>query len=107
MNGNNVAADALATLVYPGLAAICFLWVHIGFARFMRPRRVNDALLTLTAVFATATFSLLSLSTGLFIILDFLQVRLAIRLGWLVVLMLALWFSIEYLRRQHANYRRR
>lgn len=104
---NDTITESLATLVYPGLAAVCFLWTHIGFARFMHSRRVNDALLTLTAVFATATFSLLSLSTGLFIILDFLQVRLAIRLGWLVVLMLALWFSIEYLRRQHANYRRR
>lgn len=101
----NVWSDALATLVYPGLAAVSFFWAHIGVARLIRTRRINDALLVLLAAFAAATFTLLALSTGLFVFLDFLQARLAIRLGWLVVLILSLWLSVDFMKRQHANYR--
>lgn len=101
----DVWSDALATLVYPGLAAISLFWAHIGVARLLRTRRINDAILVLLAAFTAATFTLLALSTGLFMFLDFLQVRLAIRLGWLVVLLLSLWLSVDFIKRQYANYR--
>ena len=101
----DVWSDALATLVYPGLGAISLFWAHIGLARLLRTRRINDAILVLLAAFTAATFTLLALSTGLFMFLDFLQVRLAIRLGWLVVLLLSLWLSVDFIKRQYANYR--
>lgn len=38
----DVWSDALATLVYPGLAAVSLFWAHIGVARLIRTRRIND-----------------------------------------------------------------
>lgn len=99
--------EALATVVYPGLAAVCLLWVHVGLARWWSARRLLDLLLMLTATMATATFVLLSLSTGLFVLVEFAQLRLAIRLGWLATLLAAIWLGVEYLRQQHATYQQR
>jgi hypothetical protein len=107
MNQVDLLPEALATIVYPGLAAIGLLWVHVGVARWWRSRRMSDLLWVVTATFATATFVLLSLSTGLFILFDFLQLRLAIRFGWLATLLSSIWLTVEYLRRQHANYQQR
>jgi hypothetical protein len=99
--------EALATVVYPGLAAVSLFWVHVGVARLVRSRQMTDVLLLLAAAFATATFVLLALSTGLFVLFDFLQLRLAIRLGWLAVLVVTLLLSVDYARRQYANYQGR
>lgn len=106
MSTQNIFSDVLATLVYPGLAAVSLFWTHIGIARLIRTRRLNDALWVLLAGFIAATFILLTLSTGLFVFVDFLQMRLAIRLGWLVVLILSLWLSIDFMKQQHEKYQR-
>lgn len=103
----DLLTEALATVVYPGLAALCLLWVHVGVARWWSGRRRLDLLLILTATMATATFVLLSLSTGLFVMIDFNQLRLAIRLGWLATLLAGIWLAVEYLRQQHATYQQR
>lgn len=102
-----VVEEALASIVYPGLAAVCVLWVSIGVARYQAARRTLDLLLIALATFAAATFVLLALSTGLFMVVAFESLRLAIRVGWLVTLVLAVLASIEFLRRQHATYRSR
>lgn len=104
MNHVELLTEALATVVYPGLAAVCLLWVHVGVARWWSARRLLDLLLILTATMATATFVMLSFSTGLFVLVDFAQLRLAIRLGWLGTLLAAIWLCVEYLRQQHATY---
>lgn len=102
-----VMEDALASIVYPGLAAVCVLWVSIGVARWMAVRRMLDLLLIWLATVAAATFILLSLSTGLFMLIPLVTLRLAIRLGWLVTLVLAVLATVEFLRQQHATYRSR
>lgn len=107
MNQTEILTDLVATIVYPGLTAVSLLWVHISLARWLQTRSLIDILLLLTAIFATATFLLLSLSTGVFMLLSFEQLRLAIRLGWLAILLSAIWLTVEYLRRQHATYRQR
>ena len=60
MNHVELLTEALATVVYPGLAAVCLLWVHVGVARWWSARRLLDLLLILTATMATATFVMLS-----------------------------------------------
>lgn len=107
MNQAELFTDLVATIVYPGLTAVSLFWMHIAVARWLSARRLIDILLLLVATFATATFLLLSLSTGVFIILSFEQFRLAIRLGWLATLLSAIWLTAEYLRRQHATYQQR
>lgn len=107
MTQTKLLADLIATIVYPGLAAISLLWVHICLARWMQTRSLIDILLLLMAIFATATFLLLSLSTGVFALLSFDRLRLAIRLGLLIILIFAIWFTVKYLRRQHADYQKR
>lgn len=107
MNQIELLADLVATIVYPGLTALSLLWVHISLARWLQTRNLIDILLLLMAIFATATFLLLSLSTGVFMLLSFEQLRLAIRLGWLALLLSAIWLTVEYLRRQHATYQQR
>lgn len=107
MNQTELLTDLVATIVYPGLTAVSLLWVHISLARWLQTRSLIDILLLLMAIFATATFLLLSLSTGVFMLLSFEQLRLAIRLGWLAVLLSAIWLTVEYLRRQHATYQQR
>lgn len=107
MNQTELLTDLVATIVYPGLTALSLFWVHISLARWLQTRSLIDILLLLTAIFATATFLLLSLSTGVFMILSFEQLRLAIRLGWLATLLSAIWLTVEYLRRQHATYQQR
>lgn len=107
MNQIELLTDLVATIVYPGLTALSLLWVHISLARWLQTRNLIDILLLLMAIFATATFLLLSLSTGVFMLLSFEQLRLAIRLGWLALLLSAIWLTVEYLRRQHATYQQR
>lgn len=107
MNQVELLTEALATVVYPGLAAVCLLWVHVGVARWWNARRLLDLLMILTATLATTTFVMLSLSTGLFVLVNFAQLRLAIRLGWLGTLLAAIWLGMEYLRQQHATYQQR
>ena len=107
MNQIELLTDLVATIVYPGLTAVSLLWVHISLARWLQTRSLIDILLLLMAIFATATFLLLSLSTGVFMLLSFEQLRLAIRLGWLAILLSAIWLTVEYLRRQHATYQQR
>lgn len=107
MNQTELLTDLVATIVYPGLTAVSLLWVHISLARWLQTRSLIDILLLLMAIFATATFLLLSLSTGVFMLLSFEQLRLAIRLGWLAILLSAIWLTVEYLRRQHATYQQR
>lgn len=107
MNQTEILTDLVATIVYPGLTAVSLLWVHISLARWLQTRSLIDILLLLMAIFATATFLLLSLSTGVFMLLSFEQLRLAIRLGWLAILLSAIWLTVEYLRRQHATYQQR
>lgn len=107
MNQTELLTDLVATIVYPGLTALSLLWVHISLARWLQTRSLIDILLLLMAIFATATFLLLSLSTGVFMLLSFEQLRLAIRLGWLAILLSAIWLTVEYLRRQHATYQQR
>lgn len=107
MNQTELLTDLVATIVYPGLTAVSLLWVHISLARWLQTRSLIDILLLLMAIFATATFLLLSLSTGVFMLLIFDQLRLAIRLGWLAILLSAIWLTVEYLRRQHATYQQR
>lgn len=107
MNQAELFADLVATIVYPGLTAVSLLWMHIAVARWLQTRSLIDILLLLMAIFATATFLLLSLSTGVFMLLSFGQLRLAIRFGWLAILLSAIWLTVEYLRRQHATYQQR
>ena len=107
MNQTELLTDLVATIVYPGLTAVNLLWVHIYLARWLQTRSLIDILLLLMAIFATATFLLLSLSTGVFMLLSFGQLRLAIRFGWLAILLSAIWLTVEYLRRQHATYQQR
>lgn len=107
MNQTELLTDLVATIVYPGLTAVSLLWVHISLARWLQTRSLIDILLLLMAIFATATFLLLSLSTGVFMLLSFELLRLAIRLGWLAILLSAIWLTVEYLRRQHATYQHR
>lgn len=99
--------EVLASLAYPGLAALCLFWVHVGVARWLAARRWCDALLAATAVFGSATFVLLALSTGVTAVVEFERLRLAIRLGWLVTLGLGIGLSVDFVRRQHAIFRER
>ena len=108
MNIDAVIIEAmLASIVYPGLTAICVLWVSIAIARWMTARRLLELLLAAAATFAAATFGLLSFSTGLLVLVPFEQLRFGIRLGWLITLVLAILTSVEFLRLQHATYRQR
>jgi len=97
--------DLIATMVYPGLAALCIFWASVAIARWMAARRVTDILLAMTMVWAAATFVVLSLSTGLLAIFPFAEMRLAIRLGFLAAWLAGVAFSAGYIRRQHAIYR--
>lgn len=99
--------EALASIVYPGLAAICVLWTSIGMARWMEARRLLDLILTSLATVCGATFVLLSISTGVFVLIPFEAMRLSIRIGWMITLVLAILVTAEFLRRQHATYRSR
>lgn len=102
---SEIVLDALATMVYPGLTALCVFWASVSIARWMSARRVTDILLAMTMIWAAATFAVLSLSTGLLAIFPFSEMRLAIRLGFLAALVAGMAFSIGYLRRQHAIYK--
>lgn len=97
--------DMLATMVYPGLTALCVFWASVAIARWVSARRATDILLALTMVWTAATFVVLSLSTGLLAILPFDEMRAAIRFGFLASLVAGLAFSVGYLRRQHEIYR--
>lgn len=98
--------DSVATIVYPGMAALSLFWVSVGLARWWKGRQFLDALLVLVAAASCATFALLALSTGLWSLIPFGELRLAIRLGWLSMLVLSSWYSTEFVRRQHEIYRR-
>lgn len=104
---SSIVLDFVATMVYPGLAALCVFWASVAIARWKTARRATDILLALTMVWASATFVLLSLSTGLLAILPFAEARIPIRLGFMAAWLAGLAFSIDYLRRQHAIYRQR
>ena len=102
---NDLFIDAVASIAYPGMAGICIFWVSVGLARWVATRQLIDALLALMALSTGATFFLLTLSTGLFPVMSFTEILLAILLGWMLTLILAIWYSEEYVRRQHAIYR--
>jgi hypothetical protein len=97
--------DVMATMVYPGLTALCVFWASVAIARWVASRRVSDILLALTMIWAASTFAILSLSTGLLAFLPFDEMRLAMRLGFAATWLAGVAFSVVYIRRQHAIYR--
>ena len=98
--------DLIATAVYPGLAALCVFWASVAIAHWMSARRVTDIILAMTMIWGAATFVVLSLSTGMLAIFPFAEMRPAIRLGFLAAWLAGVAFSVGYLRRQHAIYKR-
>lgn len=107
MSAEILLLDVLATVVYPGMTSLCVFWTSVAIARWVTARRTSDLLLAATMLMAAASFAVLSLSTGLFSVFQFVEMRLSIRLGFLATLVAGLAGSIGYIRRQHAIYRQR
>ena len=99
------AWDWVAAITYPGLTALCTLWVFILVARQVR-WGYFQALLVVIAWLMAVIFGILALGAHAIGHIDYGASLLAARALWAIIAVLGWVATYRYLRRQAGAYRR-